>query len=241
MIFDQHEFDLRCEWGEPGVTTLAPISDAVVIVDVLSFCTSVEIAVRQGALVYPYRGPADAAAAFAASVGAELADRRRTPGRYSLSPESLQKLGPGARLVLPSPNGATLTLAAPPTPVLAGCLRNARAVARAARRFGPRVAVISAGERWRADGSLRPAFEDLVGAGAILCHLEGRLAPEAQAAVAAFRAVEARLSEALRQCSSGKELVERGFGGDVDLAAQLNLSECAPVLTDQAYQWNQTP
>jgi hypothetical protein len=54
MIFDQSEFDLRCEWGDRGVTHLAPISDVVVIVDVLSFSTSVEIATNNGAIIFPY-------------------------------------------------------------------------------------------------------------------------------------------------------------------------------------------
>ena len=44
--YDQAEYDVRCEWGLQGVLQLAPISDAVVIVDVLSFSTSVSIAVR---------------------------------------------------------------------------------------------------------------------------------------------------------------------------------------------------
>jgi hypothetical protein len=56
MTFDQAEFDIRCEWGLQGVMTLAPISDVVIIVDVFSFTTCVEIATNQGALIYPYRG-----------------------------------------------------------------------------------------------------------------------------------------------------------------------------------------
>ena len=36
------------------------------------------------------------------------------------------------------------------------------------------------GERWMADSSLRPAFEDLVGAGAIIRHLWGTTSPEAR-------------------------------------------------------------
>src|SRR5262245_55465192 len=110
--FSQSEFDIRCEWGAHGVAALAPHSDIVVIVDVLSFSTCVDIATARGAIVYPYRGYNDQAAAFAAAVGAELADTRRTSIRYSLSPQSLAQIPKGTRLVLPSPNGATLTLEA---------------------------------------------------------------------------------------------------------------------------------
>src|SRR2546422_3286711 len=146
--------------------------------------------------------------AYAVSVGAILADPRRNPSMYSLSPASLTGIPTGTRLVLPSPNGATLTLAAQPTPVLAGCLRNAGAVAAVARTYGRKIAVIPAGERWEDDGSLRPAFEDLIGAGALISHLDGQRSPEALGALAAFRAVEAGPDPAVRQCSSGKELVD---------------------------------
>ena len=140
------------------------------------------------------------------------------------------------RIVLPSPNGATLTLAAKPTPVLAGCLRNARAVALAASRYWRKIAVIAAGERWKNDGSLRPAFEDLAGAGAIISYLAGAKSPEALAAEAAFRAVEPRLGDALSQCGSGKELIAQGFANDVILASELNVSECVPTLIDDVYR-----
>lgn len=235
MFFDQQEFDIRCEWGEDGVAVLAPISDVVVIVDVLSFSTSVDIAVSQGAVVFPYRSVDSEAAEFAASVQAVLADPNRSPGKPSLSPQSLTKLPPHTRLVLPSPNGASLTLAAKATPVLAGCLRNAQAVAHAARRFGSRIAVIPAGERWPADRSLRPSVEDLIGAGAIISQLKASLSPEARAAVAAFRAARPALGQWLAQCISGKELIERGYSEDISLAAQLDVSATAPVLRDGAF------
>ncbi|MGH2521179.1 MAG: hypothetical protein ACRDH2_01640 [Anaerolineales bacterium] len=31
MLFDQAEFQLRCEWGAPGVAQLAPTSDVIII------------------------------------------------------------------------------------------------------------------------------------------------------------------------------------------------------------------
>jgi 2-phosphosulfolactate phosphatase len=235
MFFDQQEFDIRCEWGERGVAVLAPISDAVIIVDVLSFSTSVDIAVQRGASVFPYRWGDERAPTFAQSVHAELADPKRTQGKYSLSPQSLLHIQPGTRIVMPSPNGATLTLAAKPTPVLAGCLRNARAVASAAKKYGSRVGVIPAGERWKDDHSLRPSFEDLIGAGAIISHLTGSLSPEAISAVASFREASYELGKYLCQCSSGKELAERGFAEDVQLAAQLDASECAPTFNGDAF------
>src|SRR5690606_29618051 len=112
MYFNQAEFDVRCEWGEHGVAQLAPESDAVVIVDVLSFSTSVDIAVGNGAIVYPYRGKGELALDYAQSVGAILADFHRTgEAGYSLAPSSLLYIPSGTRLVLPSLNGSTLSLA----------------------------------------------------------------------------------------------------------------------------------
>ncbi len=235
MFFHQNEFDIRCEWGEHGVSVLAPISDVVVIVDVLSFSTSVDIAIHQGAIVFPYSRKDGQAAEFAASVHAELADPTGSQSKFSLSPQSLMYIEPGTRIVLPSPNGATLTLAAQSTPVLAGCLRNAQAVARAARKYGAKIAVIPAGERWFDDYSLRPSYEDLIGAGAIISHLSGTLSPEAISAVAAFQEARLTLGERLSQCSSGKELIERGFAEDVRLAAQLDASDSAPILMGGAF------
>ncbi len=235
MIFNQSEFELRCEWGEQGVAQLAPVSDVVVIVDVLSFSTSVEIATNRGATIFPYRWKDESSVDYALSVNAELASHKRQASNgYSLSPSSLVDIPAGTRLVLPSPNGASLTLRTGQTPTLAGCLRNCKAVADFARSYGTKIAVIPAGERWE-DGSLRPAWEDLVGAGAILSYLDGRLSPEAEVAVAAFQNLQGNLVTALERCSSGKELVARGFAKDLELAAAINISSCVPLLVNKAY------
>lgn len=233
MYFDQSDFDIRCEWGKQGILQLAETSDLFILVDVLSFSTCVEISTNRGATVFPYQWKDETAKEFAQAMDAELAQKRGI-GRYSLSPASLLQIGGGTRLVLPSPNGATLSLATGTVPTLAGCLRNCRAVALAAMQYGHSITVVPAGERWM-DGSLRPAFEDLIGAGAIIAHLLGRLSPEAQAAVAAYRSIQSDVSDSIRNCSSGRELIEKGFGRDVELAAEINVSDCIPKLLNNAY------
>jgi 2-phosphosulfolactate phosphatase len=233
MTFDQAEFEVRCEWGEPGAQQLAPLSDVIVIVDVLSFSTCIDIANCRGAIVFPYRWKDASAQEFAASMDAELASERGR-GRYSLSAASLMSLGRGTRLVLPSPHGSALSLMTGATPTLTGCLRNCRAVAAAAASYGRRIAVLPAGERWR-DGSLRPAFEDLVGAGAIISHLPGTPSPEARAAAAVYAAAKSELNRLLKRCGSGKELIERGYAEDVETASAPDVSECVPTLVNGAY------
>ncbi|HEX8847255.1 MAG TPA: 2-phosphosulfolactate phosphatase [Pyrinomonadaceae bacterium] len=234
MTFDQSEYDIRCEWGEQGVRRLAPTSDVLIIIDVLSFSTSLEIAASRGASVFPYRWKDETAHAFASSVHAEVADRDNPYG-FSLSPTSLLKLPTGARLVLPSPNGSTLSLSAGSTPTLAGCLRNCRAVAESALRKGRRVALAPAGERWE-DGTLRPCLEDLIGAGAIIRFLTGRLSPEAASALAVFEDARPTLFERLKRCGSGKEKLERNEENDIRLAAELDVSSSVPVLLGGAFQ-----
>jgi 2-phosphosulfolactate phosphatase len=232
MYADQDRHDVRCEWGPPGLETVARGVDAVVVVDVLSFSTCIDVATAGRAMVFPGVWKDARAAEQACALGAKLAGPREAGG-LSLSPVSMRALQPGERLVLPSPNGATITLAASKlgATVFAGCLRNASAVAAAARACGPRAAVIACGERWP-DGTLRFALEDLLGAGAIVAGLAGRWSPEASAAAALFRATRDRLPETLAGCASGRELIERGFPDDVAIAAELDASGTAPRLDD---------
>lgn len=234
MIFNQLEFDLRCEWGHQGVIQFVPISDVVIIVDVLSFSTAVEIATNKGAIIFPYQWKDSSAINYAKSIEAQLATKRTSTTGYSLSPQSLIKISAGTKLVLPSPNGSSLTLLTGNTLTITGCLRNCEAVARFAQKHGDKIAVIPAGEKWE-NGSLRFALEDLIGAGAILSYLSGSLSPEAEAAVSVFNTFKNDLLGILKKCSSGKELIARGFNSDVELAAAMNFSDCVPVFTDNAY------
>ena len=195
-----------------------------------SFTTAVDIATARGAVIFPYPLRDESAARYADSVNAKFASPDRTRG-FSLSPQSLRTVPPGYRLVLPSPNGAALCFGAVHPILLAACLRNAAAVARAADGLGSTIAVIPTGERWPA-GDLRPSLEDLVGAGAVIATLPGSRSPEAALAATAFEHFREGLLQAFRESVSGKELIARGFGLDIDIAAELNVSENVPRLVN---------
>ena len=67
---------VECEWGIDGAAHLARSCGTIVVIDVLSFSTAVDVATRRGALVFPY-GRRDAALdAYAEANLAELAGRR---------------------------------------------------------------------------------------------------------------------------------------------------------------------
>lgn len=247
--FGQRDYAVRLEWGPAGAH--AVVADVSVIVDVLSFSTSVCVAVERGMSVYSYPWKGPRAEAFAAERGAVLAVGRREstmPGAgvgYSLSPAMLVDSPPVPRLVLPSPNGSTIAAALSDSGsrVLVGCLRNASAVAGwLASRLdrGDAVAIIAAGERWESDGSLRPALEDHLGAGAILSMVarlghRSRLSPEALVAAELFDTVRPELARYIGGCVSARELDDRGFHADVDVAAGLDGSVAVPLLVDGVF------
>lgn len=236
---------VRFDWGPTGATAVADGAAYAVIVDVLSFTTCVTVAAERSIAVFPYRWGDSGAEEYAAAHDAVLAvGRSRAEGNHevSLSPASIVSADPGGRLVLPSPNGSALSaqLAGSAATVVAASLRNADAVAEwlaAKLEPGQAVAVIAAGERWP-DGSLRPAAEDLWGAGAVISGLLRRglgLAEEARVAGAAYDAVRHDVAAALRGCASGRELLAREFAQDVAIAAKIDATRMVPVLVDGAF------
>ena len=238
---------VRLEWGPTGGAAVAAGADVAVVVDVLSFTTTLTVAVEREMAVHPFAWKDARARAHAAALGAVLAiGRFEEPEAglpaVSLSPAAMGRVSGVDRIVLPSPNGSAIcaALADSGVSVVGACLRNRTAVARwLAPRVaaGAVVAVVPAGERWP-DGSLRPAVEDLWGAGALLDALLGAgpaadavgLSPEATYARDAFRAVRPGLREALLACASGRELVDAGFAEDVEVAAGLDVSDVVPLL-----------
>lgn len=244
-MIEQDGFAYRLAWGPEGLAALAPHVAVLVVVDALRFTSAVSAAVEAGATVVPARWADEQAAALAAAQGAVLAGRRED-GNPSLSPTDLLALRSGTRLVLPSPNGATLTVLAQQlaTPiVLAGCFRNASATARRARELaaGGAIGIVAAGER-SGDRPLRLAVEDQLAAGAVLAALDPAGAssppccsPDAAAARAAFVAARPLLPDHLLATTSGRELAAIGFSDDVLTSAELDVTDVAAQLVDGAF------
>ncbi len=228
------------EWGPTGAAALAPECNVAVVVDVLTFSTTVSVAADRGVRIRPYRWAAATAGDEARRLDATLAVARGVaqPGDVSLSPATFRTAIDLTRVVLPSPNGSTIcaVLAGAGLDVVVAGLRNRRAVAAHLRDRGGRVLMVPAGERWP-DDSLRPAVEDLWGAGGVVAALvDGdptvEVSDEAQAAAAAYRLVEGRIGAALAGCPSGQELIGWGYASDVAIAAELDASPAVTTLRD---------
>jgi len=223
-----HGGTVDVDWGASGARSLSQMCDVLVVVDLLSFSTALSVAVERGAQVWPYSLGSDGAEHLAREIGAELARGRSTRQGLTLSPASLVDLAAGSRLVLPSPNGSAIAHGAVSggLPVLSACLRGAAAAVVLLTEYD-RVGLVAAGERWP-DGTLRPAYEDWLGCGVLVRGLVGRgyrASPDAAAAAAA-----ARDPRPLAECPSGRELVERGFAEDVQMAEQLDVTQAVAVL-----------
>lgn len=138
-----------------------------------------------------------------------------------------------------SRNGAAVAAAATSdATVLIGGIRNAAAVARAVQTIQERrqartsVAVIAAGEV-DADGALRFAVEDQLGAGAIVLALSDRgidhTAPDAAVAAEGFRALRGALRHMIGASGSGREIA-----AGVAATARIEASGLVPTSTTDA-------
>lgn len=246
---DQRPARVRTDWGLVGARALTETEarkSLVVVIDVLSFSTSVTVACEAGAGVYPFPYHDEAGATrLARTMRAALAGQRASEG-ISLSPASLRGLD-AERVVLPSPNGSMIahTIGSRGALMIAGCLRNVSAVAGLAAAHlnadeSHDVVLVPAGEQWP-DGTLRPALEDHLGAGAIAARLTGmlpddvtRLSPEARVAAATWQGI-GDVAALLRDGASGRELVDTGFDEDVAIAAGVDATDVVPVLMDGAF------
>ncbi|MEO5928864.1 MAG: 2-phosphosulfolactate phosphatase [Candidatus Kapaibacterium sp.] len=240
--YDQRDYRCRLEWGSDGAGRGAARGDILVIVDTLSFSTTVATAVDRGAIIHPC-GRADDIGEIARRVGGEAAVGRRdvpSKGRFSLSPGTFTGIAAGTRVVLASLNGATCSRHADHVQHLfVGAPVNAGAVARAVNDLlklsDIGVTVVACGERWERpgeDGPMRMAIEDHLGAGSIITSLTCEKSPEAMLAQWGFESARPIFTEIIAGCGSGRELIENGFGDDVARAARLDIYNTVPTMRD---------
>jgi len=235
------DIELDSAWGPEGARELVQRSDLLIVIDVLSFSTAVDIALSRGAEIVPGDPLAQHLNALAAAQGAILAGRRASGG-YTLSPASLQTISAGTRLLLPSPNGSAISaeLARSGKTVLLASFRNATAAAEAARRLGARIGVVLAGELMPG-GRIRRSEEDWLGLGALARALmvDGkgvRLSADARRAIAEFTPVASALPALLAETQSGRELIAADYPEDVQLAAMLDVSDTVPMLENGVFK-----
>ncbi|WP_082820608.1 2-phosphosulfolactate phosphatase [Fictibacillus phosphorivorans] len=247
-VYDQSPYEIKMEWGIKGAVEAAKRKDIIIIVDVLSFSSTVTTAVENGAVIYPFPpGQHEKAKAYAFEIGAELVVGRAEAiktGKPSLSPLSFSEKSKGKSFVLCSLNGAACVDVSKKVPALfAGSLINAKAVAEAAQyvknKLTVPITVIACGERWansaQDENELRPGIEDYLGAGAIISFLKGSLSPEAFVCKQAYEASKHTLPSLIKNCGSGRELIERDFEEDVHVCMQHNTSTTVPMLSNHQF------
>ncbi|XRG79163.1 2-phosphosulfolactate phosphatase [Rossellomorea sp. GAMAL-10_SWC] len=245
-MFDQSNYECRVEWGKRGAREAAERGDITIIVDVLSFSSTVVSAVVQNAIVYPYPPNLDGKA-YAKKIGAEYILGRNEAavlGKATLSPVSFNERHTNNKFVLCSLNGAFCSWIASKVPaLLIGSLLNASSVASLANRLkkekNVNITVIPCGEVWNDlhenEDALRPSIEDYLGAGAILVELEGTKSPEAEVCIGAFLHSKHKIKDLIWECGSGRELRMKGFEDDVMHCRQLNHFKVVPVLRNDCF------
>ncbi|MED1205311.1 2-phosphosulfolactate phosphatase [Heyndrickxia acidicola] len=240
-MFSQSPYACRVEWGKRGAREAAERGDIMIIVDVLSFSSTVVSALRYGAVLYPY--PPDLnGKEYAEKLGAEYILGRAEAakvGKPTLSPVSFRSEHANKRYVLSSLNGAFCTWIASEVPALfIGSLLNASSAAAAANRFQAQtkanITVVPCGEQWsnrkEEEDALRPSIEDYLGAGAIVSMLDGEKSPEAEVCMGAFQSARQKIKELIWESGSGRELRAKGFGEDVIHCSRLNVYQTVPIL-----------
>ncbi|MFB1298483.1 2-phosphosulfolactate phosphatase [Mycobacterium sp. pW049] len=219
---------LHADWGLDAACLAVERRDAVVVVDALSFSTTVVMAAARGADVLPLpRAILDEAGdhtVIERRFGAKLLANDPVDRLLADDLIELSDLRPGDRVVVPSQNGGTLCAAVSQAPAVAvGSFRNRAAVAEwcamtIAAATARRVTLIAAGSVWSQMTpltALRPCIEDGLAAGAIASAARALgldLSVEAAALATLFDSAAERydLETWLHQSVTGRWLASRG-------------------------------
>lgn len=211
--FDQSGYQVRFDWGIAGIDRLAA-SDVVVVVDVLSFSTTVIDRVAAGDTV-----PLDERAHAVSLNGA---------------PVALHASEAGALVLLGGLRNARAVAEA----IMAEQARRGERTSIAVIAAGELPPAQAPGTS--AAGALRFAVEDHLGAGAVIDALGvlgiDHTSPEAAAACESFRGLRGAVRHLMTASGSGRELADAGRRDDVLHAAQLDAVTSVPRLQDGAFR-----
>ncbi|OCA87524.1 2-phosphosulfolactate phosphatase [Bacillus sp. FJAT-27225] len=251
MIFGQSGYSIRVEWGRKGARDAAGRGDIVIVVDVLSFSSTVVTALHHGCSIYPYPPHLDGKL-YAEKIGGEYILGRAEAAKISratLSPVSFNSTHKGRKFVLTSLNGAFCTWVAEQVPaLLIGSFLNLSSVAKVANNIKQEtrsaITVIPCGEQWNDsrehEDSLRPSIEDYLAAGAIVSLLEGEKSPEALVCEGAYSQQRDNISNLIWESGSGRELREKGFEADVTHCSRIDVYTEVPLLRNGHFTTQKT-
>ena len=199
------EFDIHCCWGFKLAEDILIQYDVCIIVDVLFFSTSIDL----------------------------LLDTKENTQNIPVAHHFIQPFSP-EKLSIASPVGLPLQLNLHKKTVLAGCLRNARAVAKAAMQLGNTVLVIPVGDKL-SDEDFKTCSEDFIAAGAIVSYLKGDRTAESNAALDIYNSSKGNIEEMVKLSSSARQMMMNGSLPEVELACQFNKSKNVPLLEEGAW------
>ncbi|MGH7411850.1 MAG: 2-phosphosulfolactate phosphatase [Candidatus Methylomirabilis sp.] len=211
---------------------------AAVVIDIIRASTTITIALHHGcAAIVPVRTLGEArAVALTLGDGVLLAGERRaakiagfdlgnSPAEYSR--ERVQ----GKTIVLTTTNGTRAFGAVDRARAVIACaFLNVSAVARWLGRAGLDVLIVCAGRRGHF------SLEDAVGAGMLIDRLLGvcrgavELADAARAAHLLYASHRDDLLGMLQGCEWGRSIVREGFGTDLEICAQVDLTDVVAVM-----------
>ena len=198
------EFDIHCCWGFKLADDLVLQYDVCIIVDVLSFSTSLDL----------------------------LINVKENTQNMPVADDFIHHLTP-QKLNIPSPVGLPIQLNLHQKPVLVGCLRNARAVAKVARMLGNAVLLIPVGDKL-SEEEFKTCSEDFIATGAIISYMKGARSAESEAALDVYNSSKGNIEEMVKLSSSARQMMLNGFLLEVDQACQFNRSKNVPLLEEGA-------
>jgi 2-phosphosulfolactate phosphatase len=211
---------------------------AVAVIDVIRATTTITMALHQGcAGVIPVRTLNEARAVArnlgrrALLAGERVAEKAAGFDLGNSPTEYRRERVKGKTVVLTTTNGTrTFHAASEARAIIACSFPNVSAAARRLVATGLDILIICAGRRGRF------CLEDVVGSGMLIdraFRISDRPIECSDAAMAAHQLCtiyQDDLPGMLRGCEWGREIIQKGFGADLELCAQVDLTDVVPVM-----------